>query len=99
MVTKKKVGTVTPEECNEIKYLFERRNGLIELSKILTADNKELYDRLVMDLGDTGTKFQNWWSEKSAKYGWESAMNGNWEINFDTCAIYSLCRRRRRELK
>lgn len=46
MVTKKKVGTVTPEECNEIKYLFERRNGLIELSKILTADNKELYDRL-----------------------------------------------------
>lgn len=42
----------------------------------------------MMDLGDTGTKFQNWWSEKSAKYGWESAMNGNWEINFDTCDIF-----------
>ena len=88
MVTKKKVGTVTPDECGEIKYLFERRNGLVELSKILTAYNKELYDKLVMDLGETSTKFQNWWTEKSVKYGWEAAMNGNWEVDFDTCDIY-----------
>lgn len=88
MVKKKKVGNVTAEECGEIKYLFERRNGLVELSKVLTADNKELYERLVMDMGETGAKFQNWWNEKSEKYGWESAENGSWEINFDTCEIY-----------
>lgn len=88
MVKKKKVGNVTPEECGEIKYLFERRNGLVELSKVLTADNKDLYERLVMDMGETGAKFQNWWNEKSEKYGWESAENGSWEINFDTCEIY-----------
>ena len=45
---KKKVGQVTPEEKNEIQQLFERRNGLNELAKILTADNTELYEKLVM---------------------------------------------------
>ena len=44
---KKKVGQVTPEEKNEIQQLFERRNGLNELAKILTADNTELYEKLV----------------------------------------------------
>ena len=45
MVTRKKVGQVTPEECNEIQTLFERRNGLNELAKILTNDNTELYEK------------------------------------------------------
>ena len=61
MVTKRLVGQVTVEEKNEIQMLFERRNGLNELAKILTADNAELYEKLVKDLGETGGKFQNWW--------------------------------------
>ena len=85
---KKLVGQVTPEERNEIQTLFERRNGLNELAKILTADNAELYEKLVKDLGETGTKFQNWWDRMAEQYQWESAENGNWEINFDTCEIY-----------
>ena len=40
---KKLVGKVTEEEKNEILSLFERRNGLNELAKILTADNDALY--------------------------------------------------------
>ena len=87
MVIKKKVGQVTVEEKNEIQTLFERRNGLNELAKIVTADNTELYEKLVKDMGETGTKFQNWWDSMSQKYQWESADNGNWEINFDTCEI------------
>lgn len=87
-MTKKLVGLVTPEEKNEILTLFERRNGLNELAKILTADNAELYEKLVKDLGDTGTKFQDWWNRMEEKYQWESAEDGNWEINFDTCEIY-----------
>ena len=75
------------EERNEIQTLFERRNGLNELAKIVTADNTELYEKLVKDMGETGTKFQNWWDRMSQKYQWESAENGNWEINFDTCEI------------
>ena len=85
---KKIVGQVTPEEKNEIQTLFERRNGLNELAKILTADNGELYERLVKDMGETGTSFQSWWDRMSRKYQWESAENGNWEINFETCEIF-----------
>lgn len=88
MAEKFVIGQVTPEERTEIQALFERRNGLNELAKILTADNAELYEKLVKDLGETGTKFQNWWDRMAEKYQWESAENGNWEINFDTCEIY-----------
>ena len=86
-MTKKVVGQVTEEEKNEIQALFERRNGLNELAKILTSDNAELYERLVKDMGETGTKFQNWWDRMDQKYQWESAEGGNWEINFSTCEI------------
>lgn len=86
-MTKKPVGRVTPEERNEIQTLFERRNGLNELAKIVTADNTELYEKLVKDMGETGTKFQAWWDRMAQKYQWESAEGGNWEINFDSCEI------------
>ncbi len=85
---KTKTGQVTPQERDEIQALFERRNGLNELARILTADNTELYERLIKDLGETGTKFQEWWDRMSKKYQWESADDGNWEIDFSTCDIY-----------
>lgn len=59
-----------------------------ELAKILTADNTELYERLIKDLGETSIKFQKWWNQMSEKYQWESIDGGNWEIDFDTCEIY-----------
>lgn len=86
-----KVGQVTIEEKNQIKELFERRNGLNELAKILTADNGDLYEKLVKDMGETGTGYQNWWNEMSQKYNWESCEGGNWRINFDTCEIFLVC--------
>lgn len=88
MAIRKVVGQVTIEERNEIQQLFERRNGLNELAKILTADNYELYEKLVKDMGETGTKFQSWWDRMGEKYQWESIEGGNWEINFETCEIY-----------
>ncbi len=87
-MTKKLVGQVTPEERDEIQKLFERRNGLNELSQILTVENEALYEKLVKDLGETGAKFQNWWNRMGQKYNWESVDGGNWEIDFDTCNIY-----------
>ena len=88
MVTRKVIGQVTPEEKKEMLHLLERRNGLKGLAKILTADNAELYEKLVKDLGETGSKFQSWWDRMGAKYQWESVEGCNWEINFDTCEIY-----------
>lgn len=87
MEVRKVIGKVTPEEGKEIQAIFERRNGLSELAKILTADNTELYDKLVKDMGEVSTKFQAWWDDKAKKYNWESAPNGNWEINFQTNEI------------
>ena len=77
MAIRKVVGQVTIEERNEIQQLFERRNGLNELAKILTADNHELYEKLVKDMGETGTKFQSWWDRMGEKYQWESIGGGN----------------------
>lgn len=85
---KKRVGQVTVEEKNQIQQLFERKNGLTELSKVLTADNTELYEKLVKDMGETSSKFQKWWNDMAAKYQWEGTDNGNWEINFETCEIF-----------
>lgn len=82
MELRKVVGQVTPEERKEIQVLFERKNGLMELAKIVSADNNELYEKLVTDMGETGAKFQQWWDEKAKQYGWESHPKGNWEINF-----------------
>lgn len=84
---RKVVGQVLPEERDEIKRLFERRNGLEELAKIITADNAELYEKVIMDLGRTKVDFQSWWDRVNAKYHWESADGAHWEINFETCEI------------
>ena len=86
-MNKKIVGKVTEEEKNEILRLFERRNGLNEQAKILTPDNDVLYEKLVKDMGETGTKFQQWWDNTAAKYQWEGSENGSWEINFQTNEI------------
>lgn len=87
-MVKRIIGQVTVDEKNEIQSLFERRNGLNELAKILSPENEELYEKLVKDLGETSTRFQNWWDRMAQKYQWESVDDGNWEINFDTCEIY-----------
>ncbi|MDR3287723.1 MAG: CXXX repeat peptide modification system protein [Prevotellaceae bacterium] len=85
---KKAVGQVSEEEKNEIQTLFERKNGLIELSKILNADNESLYEKLVKDMGETNSHFQKWWDDMSTKYNWENHPKGNWEINFTTNEIF-----------
>lgn len=59
-MVKKLIGHVSAEERDEIRRLFERRNGLNELAKIVTADNAELYEKLVTDMGKTQSLFQSW---------------------------------------
>jgi CXXX repeat modification system protein len=81
------VGQVTEEEKKEILSLFERKNGLSELAKIVNMDDA-LYDKMITDMGATSTKFQKWWDDMSKKYQWERADNGHWEIDFNTNEIY-----------
>ena len=85
---KKLVGQVSEEEKSEIQMLFERKNGLMELSKILTVENTALYEKLVKDMGETNARFQSWWNNMEEKYSWESHPDGNWEINFQSNEIF-----------
>jgi CXXX repeat modification system protein len=87
MYMKKKVGTVTEDEKKEIRSLFERKNGLAELAKIV-KDDDTLYEKLVKDMGTTTTRFQQWWDNTATKHQWESAEDGNWEIDFETNEIF-----------
>lgn len=84
----KPVGQVTPEEKLQIQRIFERKNGLTELAKVLPSDNSELYERIVKDMGETEVRFQQWWNDMAQKYQLESIPNGHWEINFNNGEIY-----------
>ncbi|MCL2650107.1 MAG: CXXX repeat peptide modification system protein [Candidatus Azobacteroides sp.] len=86
---KKTVGKVTTEEKDMILSLFERRNSLTELAKIITADDA-IYEKMISDITSTNAKFQQWWNDMAEKYRWEGSENGHWEINFETNEIY-LC--------
>ena len=94
---RRKIGVVTPAERDEIKVLFERKNALGELFRSLAGMPDEelaqsaIYERLVMDMGETATRFQAWWDEKSARYGWENICGCSWEIDFASGDIY-ICR-------
>lgn len=88
MTTKKLIGKVTDAERDEIKRLFERKNGLSELFKIVDPANEALYNRVIADMGETTTKFQKWWDDKAMQYGWKSVEGRTWEIDFEYCNIY-----------
>jgi len=91
------VGRVTPEERDEIRALFERKNGLTELARALGGMNRQelddsaLYDRLVRDMATVVSRLQEWWNAKSTRYGWESRPGHSWRIDFETCGIH-VCR-------
>jgi CXXX repeat modification system protein len=89
---KKLVGTVTAEERDTIRRLYERKNGLVELFKSITDIDREetskLYDKLVRDMADTSAKYQGWFDAMSKKYKWENIPGYNWEINFEACEVF-----------
>lgn len=93
-VDRKRVGKVSLAERDEIQQLFERRNGLHEMARALAGMDQAklttsaLYERLLADLSEVTKLSQKWWNDKAVEYGWESAPNRQWEIDFDTCTIY-----------
>jgi len=88
------VGRVTPSERDEIRLLFERKNGLTELFRSLSNLNESelrstpLYERIVTDMGEVSVRFQKWWDTMSQKYSWENIPGHKWEIDFDSCDIF-----------
>ncbi|MGV8135994.1 MAG: CXXX repeat peptide modification system protein [Mangrovibacterium sp.] len=85
---KRLVGNVTETEKSEIQNLYERKNALQELFKIVDIKNEQLYNKVIEDMGKTSGKFQKWWDDKSKLYGWESSPDSSWEIDFSDGSIY-----------
>lgn len=87
------VGKVSLKERDEIRALFERRSGLLELVQSLSQngsgmlDNTVFYEKVVADLGKTTTRFRKWWDDKAKAYGWPGKPGWQWSIDFDTCQI------------
>jgi CXXX repeat modification system protein len=84
----KVLGTVTSDEAATLRRLYERRNGLLELFKVLpdlSGDGADaLYGRIVKDLGEVMTGYEEWWNGMSRKYGWENTKGKSWEIDFES---------------
>jgi CXXX repeat modification system protein len=91
-IQKKCIGTVTPEERDNIRALYERRTALLELFKVLPdLEKKEadfLYEKIVNDLGQVTTRYNNWWSQLSLQYNWQNTNGMQWEVDFETCKVF-----------
>lgn len=91
---RKELGRITPEERDEIRTLFERKSGLVELARALAGMTRQdleasgLYEKLAQDIGRATIQFQGWFDRTSRKYGWENLPGHRWEVDFDACTVY-----------
>jgi len=85
------LGTVTPEECQRIQDIFQRKLALQSLLRTLAETAgpvpEDLYERLVADSGEVEQQMHRWWSEIHQKYGWDNPETARWAIDFTTRAV------------
>jgi CXXX repeat modification system protein len=89
---KKFLGKVTAKEKDEIRALFERRNALMELLRVLPGLEKTeadyLYEKLIKDFSQVNAQYHEWWQKVSQEYQWENTEGMQWEVEFDTCTVF-----------
>lgn len=66
--------------------LFEKRNALINLEKIIDSSNV-LYRRLRINLIETTKAEERWWNEIAEKYSLK-LENEKWIINFKDNTLF-----------
>lgn len=66
--------------------LFEKRNALINLEKIIDSSNV-LYRRLRINLIETTKAEERWWNEIAEKYNLK-LENEKWIINFKDNSLF-----------
>ena len=66
--------------------LFEKRNALINLEKIIDSSNV-LYRRLRINLIETTKAEERWWNEIAEKYNLK-LENEKWIINFKDYTLF-----------
>jgi CXXX repeat modification system protein len=90
MKKKRRIGQVSEQEKEEIRTLSNRKNTLIELSKLIevSAANRPQYEKLVQDIVEATICFQQWWNTMETKYQWNKHPTESWEIDFRTNDVY-----------
>jgi len=90
------IGKVTYQESDEIKKLYQRKSSLEELIQSFVNYSKEeldasgLYERMITDYTTVRTDYQTWWDRKASLYRWSKGLSDKYQINFDTCEIFSI---------
>lgn len=92
-MNKEKVGSVTPQEKEELLELFKRKKALDELmitfaDKQMNELSDTLYEKIIRDSGDALHDMEKWWKTVSQKYTWKSSKTGKWEIDFENNTIF-----------
>ena len=73
-------------ETEKFYDLFEKRNALINLEKIIDSSNV-LYRRLRINLIETTKAEERWWNEIAEKYNLK-LENEKWIINFKDNTLF-----------
>ena len=81
-------GKVTSEERDEIRRLFRRKIALTELFGTIDPQRKELYERVLDDMGQTMISYQKWFELRANQYSWPASSNGKWRVDFDSCEVF-----------
>jgi CXXX repeat modification system protein len=90
MKMKRRIGQVSEQEKQEIRALANRKNALIELSKIIEVNdgNRSQYEKLVQDIVEATICFRQWWNDMETKRQWNKQPAESWEIDFRTNDVY-----------
>lgn len=84
----KYVGRVTEKEKEIISCLYEKKIALENLSKVADPKISDLAEQLKSDYERVWGEYNQWWDETAKKYGWESAEDGFWNIDFENNDVF-----------
>jgi CXXX repeat modification system protein len=88
----KKIETISSEDSEKMRLIFERKVALENLTKMKEKSsfllNDELYERFLADYSRSIQELKACWSYMAEKYHLESVAGGHWDIDFSTGDIY-----------
>ncbi len=89
---RKKIGTITEAERDEIQHLNYRRQTLATLFRSMAEAeapcNSRLFEQLISEIAETQMRYDMWFKDKAKHYNWESESSMSWSIDFETCDVF-----------
>ena len=79
---------LTTNEKVEFLDLYTRKLGLYELIRLINiAQNEELYNRILMDIGETTRKYDSQWQLIKKKYNYLTYPDKDLNIDYDNGTV------------